>query len=108
MSFIPFFEEVHVDYEPGTVRDVRLHDGSHIVLKKLGEDHDPTDRRAALRVIEEGRAEGQLVTGLLYVDTSMDDFASTEHIPARPLKDLGEDELRLSREEFAQFMSEFA
>jgi hypothetical protein len=24
-----------VDYEPGTVRDVMLHDGSHIVLKKL-------------------------------------------------------------------------
>jgi len=108
VSFIPFFEEVHVDYEPGTVRDVRLHDGSHIVLKKLGEDHDPTDRRAAIRVIEEGRAEGHLVTGLLYVDTAMADFASTELIPQRPLKDLGEDELRLSREDFAQFMSEFA
>jgi len=99
---------VHVDYEPGTVRDVRLHDGSHIVLKKLGEDHDPTDRRAAIRVIEEGRAEGHLVTGLLYVDTEMNDFATTEQIPARPLKDMGEEDLRLSREDFAQFMSEFA
>jgi len=48
VSFIPFFEEVHVDYEPGTVRDVRLHDGSHIMLKKLGEDHDPTDRQAGI------------------------------------------------------------
>jgi 2-oxoglutarate ferredoxin oxidoreductase subunit beta len=108
VSFIPFFEEVHVDYEPGTVRDVQLHDGSHIVLKKLGEDHDPTDRRAAIRVIEEGRAAGQLVTGLLYVDTAMADFATTEQIPAQPLKDLGEDELRLSPDQFAQFMSEFA
>src|SRR6266550_691875 len=108
VSFVPFFEEVHVDYEPGTVRDVELHDGSHIVLKKLGEDHDPTDRRAAIRVIEEGRDEGHLVTGLLYVDTAMADFASTEQIPLRPLKDLGEEELRLSRDDFAQFMSEFA
>src|ERR1051326_6144293 len=108
VSFIPFFEEVHVDYEPGTVRDVQLHDGSHIVLKKLGEDHDPTDRQAAIRVLEEGRAAGHLVTGLLYVDTSMQDFASTEHIPQRPLKDLGEDELRMTRDQFAQFMSEFA
>src|SRR5260370_548508 len=63
VSFIPFFEEVHVDYEPGTVRDVELHDGSHILLKKLGEDHDPTDRRAAMKGIEEGRAEGHLLTG---------------------------------------------
>ena len=59
-------------------------------------------------MIEEGRAEGHLVTGLLYVDTKMDDFATTERIPQRPLKDLGEDELRLSRDDFAQFMSEFA
>ncbi|TMD35786.1 MAG: 2-oxoacid:ferredoxin oxidoreductase subunit beta [Chloroflexi bacterium] len=108
VSFIPYFEEVQVDYEPGTVRDVRLHDGSHILLKKLGDDHDPTDRRAAIKVIEEGRAEGHLVTGLLYVDAEMSDFATTEHIPQRPLKDLGEDELRMTRDEFVQFMSEFA
>ena len=91
VSFVPFFEEVHVDF-----------------LKKLGEDHDPSDRRAAMRVIEEGRAAGHLVTGLLYLDTTMEDFATTERIPERPLKDLGEDELRLSREDFDLFISEFA
>jgi 2-oxoglutarate ferredoxin oxidoreductase subunit beta len=108
VSFIPFFEEVHVDYEPGTVRDVELHDGSHILLKKLGEDHDPTDRRAAMRVIEEGRSAGHLVTGLLYLDPASVDFATTERIPESPLVDLSEDELRLTKDEFAQFMSEFA
>jgi 2-oxoglutarate ferredoxin oxidoreductase subunit beta len=108
VSFIPYFEEVHVDYEPGTIRDVQLHDGSHIVLKKLGDDHDPTDRNAAIRVLEEGRAAGQLVTGLLYVDTTMQDFGTTERIPELPLKDLGENELRPTRDQFAQFMSEFA
>jgi hypothetical protein len=36
------------------------------------------------------------------------DFLTTEHLPERPLKDLGEDELRLSRDEFAAFMAEFA
>jgi 2-oxoglutarate ferredoxin oxidoreductase subunit beta len=90
------------------VRDVQLHDGSHILLKKLGEDHDPRDRRAALRVIEEGRAQGHLVTGLLYVDPESKDFASAEKLPETPLKDFGEDGLRLSRDQFAQFMSEFA
>src|SRR5439155_16779306 len=86
VSFIPFFEEVHVDYEPGTVRDGRLHDGSHIVLKKLGEDHDPTDRRAAIRGIEEGPAEGHLGTGRLYVATEVNDVAAAAQIPARPLR----------------------
>ncbi|HWO44139.1 MAG TPA: 2-oxoacid:ferredoxin oxidoreductase subunit beta, partial [Methylomirabilota bacterium] len=68
----------------------------------------PTDRRAAMKVIEEGRSAGHLVTGLLYLDTTMDDFATTEHIPDRPLVELGEDELRLTKDQFAQFMSEFA
>src|SRR6266851_3266220 len=108
VSFIPFFEEVHVDYEPGTVRDVELNDGSHILLKKLGEDHDPTDRRAAMKVIEEGRSAGHLVTGLLYLDPASVDFATTERIPESPLVDLGEDQLRLTPDEFAQFMAEFA
>jgi hypothetical protein len=38
----------------------------------------------------------------------MDDFVTTERIPERPLKDLGEEDLRLNRDQFAQFMSEFA
>src|SRR5205814_29247 len=87
VSFIPFFEEVHVDYEPGTVREVRLHDGSHIVLKKLGEDHDPTDRRAAIKVIEEGRAEGHLVTGRLCGRCQPGPFL--EAVRRRPLPNRG-------------------
>jgi hypothetical protein len=38
----------------------------------------------------------------------MADFATTENIPQRPLKDLDEDVLRPTRDQFAQFMSEFA
>jgi hypothetical protein len=38
----------------------------------------------------------------------MADFAATEGIPERPLVELSEDELRLTRDDFAQFMSEFA
>ena len=108
VSFIPYFEEIAVDYEPGTTTRVEMHDGSHIVLKKLGEDYDPTDRMAAVRIVEESRARGQLVTGLLYIDEAMADFASTEGLPAdRALRDLAESDLRLSRADFDNFMEEF-
>jgi 2-oxoglutarate ferredoxin oxidoreductase subunit beta len=106
VSFIPFFEEIQVDYEPGTAHDVELHDGSHILLKKLDEDHDPSDRIAAMRLLEESRERGQLLTGLLYVDEQMQDFATRERLPERPLRDLGEPELRLSREDFSRVMEE--
>jgi 2-oxoglutarate/2-oxoacid ferredoxin oxidoreductase subunit beta len=108
VTFIPFFQEIHVDYEPGTTKEVELHDGSHLVLKKLAEDHDPTDRIAAMRIIEESRERDQLLTGLLYIDETAEDFATRERLPERALRDLGEDDLRIGREAFAQLMSELA
>jgi len=106
VSFIPYFEEITVDYEPGTTREVQMHDGSHLVLKKLAEDHDPGDRLGAMRLIEENRDKGVLVTGLLYLDEAMSDFSSREGLSRTPLRDLGESELRPSRDEFEKFMGE--
>ena len=108
VSFIPFFEEIHVDYEPGTAHDVELHDGSHLLLKKVGDDHDPHDRIGAMRLVEEAREANQLLTGLLYIRESADDFATRERLPQRPLRDLDEEDLRLSRDDFAALMAELA
>jgi 2-oxoglutarate ferredoxin oxidoreductase subunit beta len=68
IEYVPYFEDITVDYEPGTTRDVEMPDGSHIVLKKLAADYDPTDLGRAWTVIHEARSEGRLVTGLLYVN----------------------------------------
>src|SRR4029077_1795364 len=35
VSFVPFFEDISVDYEPGTSQEVTMHDGSKLYLKKL-------------------------------------------------------------------------
>src|SRR5579872_5565152 len=42
ITFIPAREEITVDYAEGTATEVKMHDGSTIVLKKLGKEHDPT------------------------------------------------------------------
>src|SRR5882724_7405326 len=34
VSFVPHFEEIDVEYEPGSALDVRMHDGSHLRLRK--------------------------------------------------------------------------
>src|SRR5881398_1458946 len=44
VSFVPFFEDIAVDYEPGTTTEVTMHDGSRVLLRKLEETYDPTDR----------------------------------------------------------------
>src|SRR5438270_2517593 len=44
LSFVPYFEDIAVDYEPGSATEVTMHDGSRLVLRKLEEDYDATDR----------------------------------------------------------------
>jgi 2-oxoglutarate ferredoxin oxidoreductase subunit beta len=108
LAFIPFFDDIRVDYEPDEVKEVELYDGSTLVLRKLAEDHDPSDRLAAIRLVEESRARGQLLTGLLYCDEHTEDFATREQIVDCPLRDLTEPDLRLTREQFAGLMAELA
>ncbi|MGB9690802.1 MAG: 2-oxoacid:ferredoxin oxidoreductase subunit beta [Candidatus Sumerlaeaceae bacterium] len=66
IGFVPYYEEIRVEYEPGTVQEITLHDGSRLVLKKLGRDYDPTDRSAALALLEQARKEKLFITGLIY------------------------------------------
>jgi 2-oxoglutarate ferredoxin oxidoreductase subunit beta len=103
LGFIPPYEAVQVDQVPGTIRVVEMPDGSHIVVHKLSEqDHDPTDRRAALRILEKDREdEGHVFTGLIYYDPSSNaPLEDVRRLPDTPLAQLGADVLRPSREAF--------
>src|SRR6188768_4276382 len=44
INYIPSFEDITIEYEEGTTREVTLHDGSRLYLKKLDRDYDPTDK----------------------------------------------------------------
>jgi 2-oxoglutarate ferredoxin oxidoreductase subunit beta len=68
IDFVPYYEDIHVDYEPGTTHDVTMPDGSHLVLQKLAEDYDPQNREQALVLLERARRDQKLLTGLIYVD----------------------------------------
>jgi len=57
MSFVPHFEEIDVEYDPGTTVSVTMHDGSHLQLRKLEEDYDPTDRTQTGRRLRPDRQD---------------------------------------------------
>jgi len=103
-DYIAGSQEIVVDYEPGTVQDVEFQDGSHVLLRKLDTDYDVTDSIGALRIIHETRNRGELVTGLLYVNTKAADLCTRERLPQKPLARLREDELRIGREDWAKLM----
>jgi 2-oxoglutarate ferredoxin oxidoreductase subunit beta len=106
IGFVPFFEEITVDYDPGTTQDVILHDGSHIRLKKLREDYDATDKRAAFELLREAQEKGEFLTGLIYVDPSKKDFLSLLGLPEEPLATLPLERVRPPREALEKMMEE--
>jgi 2-oxoglutarate/2-oxoacid ferredoxin oxidoreductase subunit beta len=88
ITFVPFFDDISVDYDPGTTTHVTLHDGSRILLKKLGRDYDPTDKLEALRVLTESHDRGEVVTGLFYVNTDQPTFIDQLNVVDEPLATL--------------------
>jgi len=83
-------EPITVDYAPGTVQEVEQHDGTRIALRKIDADYDPHDRVGAMSFLQRHAAEGQIVTGLLYVDPESEDLHSHLDTVDTPLNKLSE------------------
>jgi 2-oxoglutarate ferredoxin oxidoreductase subunit beta len=103
-DFIAGGRDIAVEYEPGTAFDVELDDGSHVLLRKLELDYDPTDRIGALKKLHETAADGEFVTGLLYVDTHSQDLCTREALPRTPLAQFTEETLRITRDDWSSLM----
>ncbi len=90
LDFMPTRAPITVDYREGDVRDIVLHDGGTLRLRKVDRDYDASDKVAAMAYLESRRAEGEVVTGLLYVDPLADDMHAalqTTRIPLNTLQD---------------------
>ncbi len=107
ITFVPAAEEITVDYEEGTLKEVRLHDGSIIRLKKLGKDYDPTDRAAAIDLLEKAEAEQLFITGLIYVSEDRPALVEYERLVDTPLVHLPPEKLRPPREELDKINAAF-
>ena len=94
ISFVPFFEDISVEYEAGTTQEVSLHDGSTLYLKKLDEDYDALDKIQALRVLHETRRRGEFATGIIYVEPDRDDFLTLLNLVDEPLTRLPQEQVR--------------
>ena len=104
VGFVPSFEEISVDYDPGTTFDVKIHDGSHMRLRKLHEDYDPTDRIGAVTALMRAHQEGEVLTGVFYVDTTKPSFTDMLNLVDEPRATLPESRVRPSRQVLDQIM----
>ncbi len=97
IEFVQARDEITIeDFEPGSSKEVSLHDGTVVLMKKLDKDYDPTNRYEALRVLEEAERENTLITGLLFVDPNAKTLFNRYSLPEMPLNRLEPGKLRPS------------
>ncbi len=104
ISFVPFFEDISIEYDPGTTKLVTLHDGSKLYLKKVAEDYDPTNKLAAISLLHETAHRGEFATGILYVEPDKDDFVTLLNLVDEPLARLPLSSVRPGPEVLEQLM----
>lgn len=103
-SFVPARSEITVDYQEGESVNVEMHDGSLLRLKKLDNNYDPTDKYAAMRLLEDAHLKQEFITGLLYVNENRAAFTEVERLPEMPLAYLPEQKVRPSQDALNNLM----
>jgi 2-oxoglutarate ferredoxin oxidoreductase subunit beta len=106
IGFVPSFQEVAVDYDPGQSQDIQLFDGSSLRLRKLREDYDPTDRANAVRMLMESRDKQEVLTGVFYVSPAQPSFIDQLNMVDEPLATLPESVTRPPQSALDELMAE--
>ena len=93
IDFIDLAAEISADPAPGDMIELPQADGGTMRLRKLHADYDPTDRRSAMNHLQLMAEDGEIGTGLLYVDPQASDLHAALNTVAKPLNALTEAEL---------------
>jgi 2-oxoglutarate ferredoxin oxidoreductase subunit beta len=93
VDFVPLRHEIQASYDAGSALTVPMHDGSLVRFRKLAPDYDPTDRDVAYATVKRRQEQGEVVTGLLYLEPDAADMHALNHTVAAPLYELPYDSL---------------
>ena len=106
IGFVPAYEQIEVDYEPGTVKEVEMHDGSKVLLKKLEEDYDTTNAVNALDRLHRAVEGGEMLTGMIYLQPEKKTFIELLNVVDEPLGTLPLSKTRPGRDALEKIMRE--
>lgn len=88
IDFVPIKKTITANYEAGTTKEIAMHDDSLIRLQKLAQNWDPQDRQSAMNAIHHARSKGEILTGLIYIDESLQDLHEVLQTAVAPLNTL--------------------
>lgn len=88
VDFVPTMNEITANYEEGSFKMVKMHDGSFIRLHKVANDWDPLDRISAINAVQNAKVKDEILTGLLYLNNEtkdLHDLLNTSQVPLNSL-----------------------
>jgi 2-oxoglutarate/2-oxoacid ferredoxin oxidoreductase subunit beta len=107
-DFVAHAEPIAVDYPQGESIPVELHDGSRVVLRKLGASYDPTDAAAAYKFIEGKLTQNEYVTGLIHINEAANtEFHTLNKSSAMPLNRIPYEKLSPGRAALEKLMGRY-
>jgi len=99
IAYVPKRKAIILDeFKEGETKEVALHDGSLVILKKLEQDYDPTDKWQAMKILEEAEQNRWLVTGLIYVNPDQPSLYNFMDLIDEPMNRVPAEELRPTQE----------
>jgi len=87
-SLVPGCGELQATQKRGEATEVKLHDGSTVLLRSVADDYDPHDRASAFANLSRMQARGEVPTGILYLQESDGDMHTMSGTTDTPLVEL--------------------
>jgi 2-oxoglutarate ferredoxin oxidoreductase subunit beta len=106
-DFVPPAQEITATIEPDHVTSVAMHDGSLVSFRSVPDGYDPTDRPSVVAYLQERQSAGEIVTGILYLDESVDDLHTMNGTSATPLARLEHEALCPGAAELERLQARF-
>ena len=93
LDFMVSREPIVAESAPGETREIMLHDGGTIRVRRIDPDYDPSDRVSVMASLESHRAQGVVMTGLLYLAGHAVDLHEAQATVDTPLNRLTDAEI---------------
>lgn len=87
-DFVPPAQEILAQITDAGTTTVKMHDGSSVLFRSVPKDYDPTDRAKVSAYLDQNQKDGQILTGLLYIDREAPDLHELSGTTATPLREL--------------------
>ena len=107
IDFVPEMKEITTNYEEGSSKNVKMHDGSVLQLNKLAKDWDPMNRQSVANAMMIAKSKGEILTGLLYMSQNTEDLHNTIKTNDRALNSLTKKDLCPGNEILKTINAEF-